>query len=254
MALKDNKTGMSISFLLVYCAFKLGCIMKIALLEDDPQQAELVNTWLTEAGHTVMHQANGKSFLKAFTADIFDLAILDWELPDQTGIDVLRNLRVVQKQNLPVFFTTQRDTEEDIVNALTTGADDYLIKPLRKAELLARLEAIRRRAGIESAEDILRIGNVEVDTIKNEIRVDGETVKATQKEFGIAVEFFKNEGQVLSREYLLKQVWGVKADINTRTVDMHVSRVRRSLKINPEMGYRITTIFQHGYRLEKVSA
>jgi DNA-binding response OmpR family regulator len=204
-----------------------GCIVKIALLEDDPQQA--------------------------FKADVFDLAILDWELPDQTGIDVLRQLRVLQKQNLPVFFTTQRDAEEDIVNALNTGADDYLIKPLRRAELLARLEATRRRAGIESADDVLRVGNVEVDTLKNEIRVDGEVVKSTQKEFGIALALFKNEGQVLSREYLLKQVWGVNADINTRTVDMHVSKVRRSLKINPEMGYRITTIFQHGYRLEKVS-
>jgi DNA-binding response OmpR family regulator len=226
--------------------------MKIALLEDNLQQAELVSMWLHEAGHTVMHKADGKSFLKALKTDIFDLAILDWELPDQTGIDVLRHLRIVQKQTLPVFFTTQRDAEEDIVNALTTGADDYLIKPLRKAELLARLEATRRRAGIECADAILKIANIEVDTQKNEIRIDGEVIKSTQKEFGIALELFKNEGQVLSREYLLRQVWGVNADINTRTVDMHVSRVRRSLKINPEIGYRITTIFQHGYRLEKV--
>ncbi|MFT6029472.1 MAG: DNA-binding response OmpR family regulator [Oleiphilaceae bacterium] len=228
--------------------------MKIALLEDDPQQAELVCTWLLEAGHTVMHQANCKSFLKAFKADVFDLAILDWELPDQTGIDVLRQLRVVQKQNLPVLFTTQRDAEEDIVNALNNGADDYLIKPLRKAELMARIEAARRRAGIGSTEDVMTVGNVEVDSLKKEIRVDGEVVKSTQKEFGIALELFKNEGKVLSREYLLKQVWGVNAEINTRTVDMHVSRVRRSLKISPDMGYRITTIFQHGYRLEKVQS
>ena len=227
--------------------------MKIALLEDDPQQAELVCKWLIDAGHTVVHRADGKSFLQAFIADIFDLAILDWELPDQTGIDVLRQLRVVQKQNLPVFFATQRDAEEDIVNALNNGSDDYLIKPLRQAELLARIESTRRRLNINGENDILRMGNVEIDTLKKEIRVDGSLVKSTQKEFGIAVEFFKNEGQVLSREYLLKQVWGVNAAINTRTVDMHVSRVRRSLKISPEMGYRITTIFQHGYRLEKVS-
>lgn len=228
--------------------------MNIALLEDDPQQAELVSSWLLEAGHTVMHGANGKSFLKMFKANIFDLAILDWELPDQTGIDVLRQLRIAHKQTLPVLFTTQRDAEEDIVNALNSGADDYLIKPLRKAELLARIEASRRRAGIKSTDDVLKIGNIEVDTLKHEIRVEGEVIKSTLKEFGIALELFKNEGQVLSREYLLKQVWGVNVDINTRTVDMHVSRVRRSLNISPEMGYRITTIFQHGYRLEKVSA
>lgn len=227
--------------------------MKIALLEDNPQQSELVSSWLTEDGHEVMHGADGKTFLKLFKANLFDLAILDWELPDQTGVDVLRQLRVVLKQTIPVIFATQRDAEEDIVNALSNGADDYLIKPLRRAELMARIEAVRRRAGIETSEDILKIANIEVDNLKKEIRVNGEVIKSTQKEFGIAYEFLKNEGQVLSREYLLKQVWGVNADINTRTVDMHVSRVRRSLNINPEMGYRITTIFQHGYRLEKVS-
>ncbi len=227
--------------------------MKIALLEDDPQQAELVSNWLKDAGFSVMHEANGKSFLKSFKGDVFDLAILDWELPDQTGIDVLRQLRVVQKQNLPVIFTTQRDAESDIVNALNNGADDYLIKPLRQAELMARIEAARRRAGIQTAQDVLTIANIDVDTLKKEIRIDGAVVKTTQKEFGIAYELFKHEGQVLSREYLLKQVWGVNADINTRTVDMHVSKVRRCLNISPEMGYRITTIFQHGYRLEKVA-
>ncbi len=225
--------------------------MKIALLEDNPQQAELVCSWLTEARHTVTHKLNGKTFLYAFKKEIFDLAIIDWELPDQTGLDVLRHLRVIQKQNLPVLFTTQRDSEEDIVSALTSGADDYLIKPLRKAELLARIEAIRRRAGIVGSEDILNLGDIEIDTIKNEIRVAGDIVKVTQKDFGIAVELIKNLGTVLSREYLLKKIWGLDAPLNTRTVDVHVSRVRRSLKITPDMGYRITTIFQHGYRLEK---
>lgn len=226
--------------------------MKIALLEDDPKQAELVSSWLAEAGHDVTHHPTGKAFLKAFKKDVFDLAILDWEVPEQSGIEVLRQLRVAQKQALPIFFTTQRDSEEDIVNALTNGADDYLIKPLRQAELLARIEAIRRRAGIASPTDIITFAGIEVDTLKQEIRIAGEAVKVTHKEFGIAFELFKNQGQVLSREYLLKKVWGVDADINTRTVDMHVSRVRRILKISPEMGYRITTIFQHGYRLEKV--
>ncbi len=225
--------------------------MKIALLEDDPQQAELVSSWLTESGHTVTHRLEGRTFLKTFKTEIFDLAILDWELPDQTGLDVLRNLRVVQKQSLPILFTTQRDSEEDIVSALTSGADDYLIKPLRKAELLARIEAVRRRAGIISSEDILTLGAIEIDTIKNEIRISGTAVKVTHKDFGIAFELVKNVGTVLSREYLLQTVWGVGAAINTRTVDVHISRVRRSLKITPDMGYRITTIFQHGYRLEK---
>lgn len=227
--------------------------MKIALLEDNPQQAELVIQWLEEAGFSVDHNSDGRSFLKAFKKDLFDMAILDWELPDQSGIDVLRQLRVAQNQSLPILFTTQRDAEEDIVNALSNGADDYLIKPLRRGELLARIEAARRRAGIARDEDVYTFANIEIDAPKREIKVAGEAIKVTPKDFGIALELAKHEGQVLSREYLLKQVWGVDAEINTRTVDMHVSRVRRSLNINPDMGYRITTIFQHGYRLEKIS-
>jgi DNA-binding response OmpR family regulator len=226
--------------------------MHIALLEDNPQQAELVVKWLTDAGFEVSHQADGRSFLNSFRKNVFDLAILDWELPDQTGIDVMRQLRVVQQHTLPIIFTTQRDAEEDIVNALMNGADDYLIKPLRKAELLARIEAARRRAGISQNDDILTLGNITIDTKAQTINIDGSPVKITPKEFGIALQFVKHEGQVLSREYLLQQVWGVDAEIHTRTVDMHVSKVRRNLNINPDMGYRITTIFQHGYRLEKV--
>lgn len=226
--------------------------MKIALLEDNTEQAELLMKWLTEAGISVEHRSDGRSFLKAFKSDVFDMAILDWELPDQTGIDVLRQLRVQQEQTLPIIFTTQRDSEQDIVNALNTGADDYLIKPLRREELLARIEAARRRAGIAKATDVLTLGNIELNSVDKLVKVDGEPVKITPKEFGIAAELLAHEGQVLSREYLLKKVWGVNADIHTRTVDMHVSRVRRNLNINPDMGYRITTIFQHGYRLEKV--
>lgn len=227
--------------------------MKIAFLEDNPQQAELVIQWLEEAGFSVNHCTDGRSFLKAFKKDLFDMAILDWELPDQSGIDILRQLRVAQNQSLPVLFATQRDAEQDIVNALTNGADDYLVKPLRRAELLARIEAARRRAGIARDQDVFRIANIEIDANKREIRLDGEHVKVTPKDFGIALELAKHEGQVLSREYLLKKIWGVDADINTRTVDMHVSRVRRSLNITPDIGYRITTIFQHGYRLEKIA-
>lgn len=227
--------------------------MKVALLEDDPQQAKLVCDWLSEAGLTVAHHADGRSLLKAFKKELFDMAVLDWELPDQSGIDVLRQLRVVQKQTLPILFTTQRDDESDIVMALSNGADDYLVKPLRKAEMLARIEAMRRRAGISSTKDVLQLGEIKINAINQEITLAGEPVKVTPKDFGIAWELISNQGQVLSREYLLKKVWGVDADIHTRTVDMHVSRIRRSLNINPDMGYRITTIFQHGYRLEKVA-
>ena len=229
--------------------------MKVALLEDNAEQAELVSRWLNERDISVNHHPDCRSFLDAFRKDLFDLAILDWELPDQTGIDVLRQLRVVQGQTLPIIFTTQRDAGEDIVLALNSGADDYLVKPLRKAELLARIDVARRRSGMtNTVDDTLSLGSVTINTTTKEVLVQGDVVKLTPKEYGVAVALLQHVGQILSREYLLQHIWGVNAEINTRTVDMHISRVRRSLNINPEMGYRITTIFQHGYRLEKVEA
>ncbi len=225
--------------------------MKIALLEDNAEQAELVTTWLTDASYQVCHFEEGKIFLKEILCTPFDMAILDWELPGMSGLEVLQTMRNVQQQALPVLFCTQRESEDDIVKALRSGADDYLVKPLRKAELLARLDAVRRRAGIASPGDMLTLGPIEIDTAKSEIRIDGVPVKVTQKDFGIAMEFAQNLGKILSRDYLLRAVWGLDVDIHTRTVDVHVSRVRRKLKISPEIGYRIKNIFQHGYRLEK---
>ncbi len=227
--------------------------MNIGFLEDDPEQARLICAWLVSAGHQVEHRDRGSDFIEACRQNAFDIAILDWELPDQTGIDVLQTLRKKDKHGLPILFTTQRDTEEDVVTALNAGADDYLIKPLRQGELMARLEAMRRRAGIESPTDIITLGPIKIDKRSQTVYLDDKPVKVTQKDFDLAVHLLSNMGKVLSREFLLKSVWGVEAGLNTRTVDVHVSRLRRSLKINPDMGYRIKTIYQHGYRLEKVN-
>ena len=226
--------------------------MKIGLLEDDASQAELVISWLEQDGHEVVHEPLAKKFLALAEHEAFDMVILDWELPDGTGIDVLRTLRNVQKNTFPVLFTTQRDAEHDIVKALNSGADDYLIKPLRQLELVARLDVMRRRAGISSPQDIITAGPIVIDTREQTISVDGEIVKVTQKDYDLAVFLFNNGGKILSRDYLLKMVWGVDSSLNTRTVDMHVSRLRRTLNINPDMGYCIKTIYQHGYRLEVV--
>lgn len=225
--------------------------MKIAILEDDQQQAELVCSWLTQAGYAVTHRSRGDSFLHQLEVELFDMALLDWELPDQSGMDVLRSIRA-KELVLPVIFATQRDSENDIVEALNNGADDYLVKPLRQAELMARIEAVWRRAGVNPAIDQLSMGPIRIDLHTRTILVNEIPVKVTQKDFDVAVCLISNQGKVLSREYLLKEVWGVDAKLNTRTVDVHVSRVRRSLGINPDMGYCIRTVYQHGYRLEKI--
>jgi DNA-binding response OmpR family regulator len=118
---------------------------RIAILEDDPAQAELLQSWLKEAGFSYQLYTNGKSLTRALKNESFDLMILDWELPDTTGVEIVRHIRDTINWHIPVLFTTNRDSEEDIVTALEAGADDYLIKPLPKAETFARLNALSRR-------------------------------------------------------------------------------------------------------------
>jgi len=118
--------------------------MRIAILEDDPSQLELFSHWLTLAGHQPLPFERGAAFLSAIHQEQFEMLILDWNLPDATGIDILRQLR--EKSKVPVLFCTARDDRDDVVKALNEGADDYLIKPLRRMELLARIESVARRA------------------------------------------------------------------------------------------------------------
>ncbi len=226
--------------------------MKIALLEDDAAQAKMVCFWLVEAGHEVVHYERGGALLDEFSQRHFDFLIFDWQLPDRDGIDVLTVVRRQYDQQIPILFTTQRDSEQDIVRALEQGADDYLVKPLRQAELLARVIALGRRAGVGQETSKIQVGEIVIDKTHADVTVNGNPAKLTDKEFQLALCLLENEGRLLSREYLLKQIWGVEASLNTRTVDIHVSRVRRELKIGPEMGYRIKTVYQHGYRFEKI--
>jgi DNA-binding response OmpR family regulator len=148
-------------------------------------------------------------------------------------------------------FTTARAREEDIVQALSSGADDYLIKPLRQNELMARLSALWRRAGNHRAKS-LQLGPIELDLVNQQARLDGEAIKLTPTEFSLATCMVSRVGQLLSREFLLKEVWGVDACIDTRTVDMHVCRLRKLLQIGPEAGLCINTVYRHGYRLEQL--
>ena len=226
--------------------------MRIGYLEDDPSQAELVTSWLKADGHDVLHADGGEKFIKALRDNPVDLFILDWQLPDMEGPDVLVRIRESLGLKAPVIFATQRDSEQDIVSALNAGADDYVRKPLSKGELLARVDAIARRAGIVGGQSMIEVGSITINTEDETISVDNNPVKMTPKDYKVALCLLKNIGKMLSREYLLREVWGIDAPLNTRTVDVHVSRVRRSLNLVPENGYCVKTIYQHGYRLERV--
>ncbi|MBA3979124.1 MAG: DNA-binding response regulator [Alcanivorax sp.] len=227
--------------------------MRIAYLEDDTAQADLVQHMLAEAGHSCMHCTNGREFMVQMRRETFDLLLLDWEVPDMSGREVLSELRA-SGNAVPVLFATQRDDEASIVGALSQGADDYMVKPVRQAELLARITALGRRAGVGEVvqQAVQEVGPWSIDRARRVITLDGEPAKLTDKDFELASYLFQNIGKLMSRAHLLEKVWGIMSAIESRTVDVHISRIRRSLEIRPERGYRIKTIYQHGYRLEPV--
>jgi len=223
--------------------------MNVILLEDDPAQADLLKSWLAESGHQCEHAGTGEEFIARLDRSDFDLLVLDWELPDTTGIEVLKIIRSTINWHVPILFVTQRDAEDDIVQALSCGADDYMVKRASKAEFLARINALSRRLG--SAELEAEFGQYKFNLENKTVTMGEEDVRLTAREFEVAHYLFQRAGRLVSREQLLRDVWRVTG-VNTRTVDVHVSRVRKRLAISPENGFRIKTVYQHGYRLEQV--
>ena len=187
----------------------------------------------------------------ALNTESFDVIMLDWEVPDMSGFEVLQWIRENLDWSCPVIFITQRDQEEDVVKAFEAGADDYMAKPINRAEMLARINAIHRRNNPpDENETILDIPPYVIDLKKRKIVCDAVEIDLTQKEYELALFILRNVGKVLSRGYLLERVWGRNPDINTRTVDTHVSRLRRKLNFTKENGWKLTSVYQHGYRLE----
>ncbi|MDX5151606.1 MAG: response regulator transcription factor [Acidiferrobacterales bacterium] len=229
--------------------------MRIALLEDDKDQAALVNLWLEGAGHEVKIYPTGREFQKAVARDSYDLLVLDWILPDINGDEVLKWVRETVDWPIPVLFMTQRDAEEDVVHILELGADDYMSKPVSQAVLIARINALGRRARPRNEnEQTTDYGAYNLDPKTHTVSVNGEAIELTSREFDLAWFLFRNSGRVLSRGHILEAVWGSSPDLNTRTVDTHISRLRKKLNISEENGWRLKAIYQHGYRLESLNS
>ena len=228
--------------------------MRIALLEDDIDQATLLRQWLESAEHTVNHFEDAAEFLRATHYESFDLFILDWLLPESSGLTVLKEVRERHATHPPVLFVTVRDDERYIVRALEAGADDYMIKPVRRSETLARINALLRRS-VGTVEAPIDAPPYQFDLEHHQVRLHDEIVSLTPREFELAAFLFRRAGQIVSRNHLLESVWGTgHAALNTRTVDTHISRLRKKLHIVPENGWTLASIYQHGYRLEATEA
>jgi len=228
--------------------------VRIAILEDDPDQLALLRRWISDDGHDVHGWLSGREAMKQAGRESFDLFMLDWQVPDVSGAEVLKWLRANVSKTVPVLFVTVRDSEQDIVFALENGADDYMVKPVRRQELIARVRALLRRAYPVEEQKQLSFPPFEIDIQRSEVRKNGSKIDLTPKEFELTVTLFRNMGRLLSRGHLQETVWGRSADLATRTVDTHVSQVRKKLDLKPESGYRVVPVYNYGYRLERLDA
>ena len=230
--------------------------MRIALLEDDEHIAKLICLWIEEEGHHCSIFGDGRQMINALKGDSFDLLLLDWMVPEIDGEGVLVWARENLSWRIPIVFLTMRDNEEDIVKILSLGADDYITKPVRHREMMARITALARRSNVlgteKVKEDELHFGPYDINLKNNTVSRNNDSIKLTQKEFELVLFLFRNLGRIVSRGHMLESVWGHNQDINTRNADTHISRIRNKLGLVPENGWRISAIYHHGYRLEQV--
>lgn len=227
--------------------------MNVAILDDDAYQRQLLTLLVETGGHVASGFERGADLMQALERRSFDVLLLDWVMPAMSGADVLAALGAQPALDLPVIVVTSRDAEVDVVSALRHGADDYIVKPPKGMELLARMEAVSRRARSGRAAPI-RAGRFEIDLDRRTISLEGRTIDLTQKEFDLAVYFFQHPGTLLSRTRLLEKVWGISSELDTRTVDTHASRLRRKLGLDTASGWRLLPVYGFGYRLEPVDA
>ncbi|TCW87230.1 DNA-binding response regulator [Burkholderia sp. SRS-46] len=226
--------------------------MIVAILEDIVTQAGVVAGWLNKAGYDTEVRHDGDSFVELVRTQRVDVLLLDWDVPGKSGIDVMRWARESFADALPIIMMTQHDGENDIVFGLNSGADDYLIKPLRERELVARVNAQARKYYPETQRaKVVEVGKFALDTSAHAATVDGAAVDLSQREFDLALMLFESVGRIVSKDMMIKRIWGVVDRKYDATLATYVSKLRSSLGLRPKNGLVITTVYNYGYRLER---
>jgi DNA-binding response OmpR family regulator len=216
----------------------------IVVVDDEPNIADLVDMYLARDGYRVLKAPSGEAGLQAVKDHRPRLVVLDVGLPDIDGLEVCKRLRATSQ--VPVIFLTARDSEVDRVVGLELGGDDYLTKPFSPAELVARVKAVLRRVDGGPAPEVVQCGSAAIDVGRREVRVDGEPVEFTTKEFDLLRYLAERPGLAMSRQQILDGVWGFDWYGDARTVDVHIAQVRKKLGDTVE----IKTVRGVGYRLE----
>lgn len=213
--------------------------MNVLVAEDEVAIRDLLEINLSLAGYNVLTAKDGDEARNIFEKEKIDLVLLDVMMPKIDGFELIKYIK-----NVPVIFITAKNSVLDKVKGLKLGADDYIVKPFESIELLARIEAVLRR--YNKNENIITIKNLEIDLLKHIVKLDGEIIELTLKEFDLLNLFICNKNIALTREQILDKVWGFNYIGETRTVDIHVQRLREKLKLRDN----IKTVFKVGYRFE----
>ncbi|MBU1359710.1 MAG: response regulator transcription factor [Gammaproteobacteria bacterium] len=231
---------------------------RVLIVEDDAHIAELLRMHLHDEGYRVEHAADGTEGMRQLEKGDWDALVLDLMLPGVDGLEICRRARAMTRYT-PIIITSARSSEVHRILGLELGADDYLAKPFSVLELVARVRALLRRtdalsrnARMDSGH--LELGNLRIDPIAREVRVDGKPVDLTPREFDLLFFFARHPGKVFSRLDLLNQVWGYQHDGYEHTVNTHINRLRMKVEANPAEPRRILTVWGRGYKLSGTSS
>jgi two-component system, OmpR family, phosphate regulon response regulator PhoB len=219
----------------------------ILVVEDEAALAELLRYNLEAAGHTVTTCGSGEDGEALLAEERFDLIVLDWMLPGVSGIELCRRLRARDEtKTLPILMLTARGEEADRVRGLTTGADDYVVKPFSISELMARVKALLRRASPDLIADTLSFDDIVLDRIAHRVTRGGRELRLGPTEYKLILYFLENKGRVLTRQQLIDGVWGRDGDVDERTIDVHIGRLRKAILRDDETD-PIRTVRGGGY-------
>ena len=228
---------------------------RILLVDDDTALSEMVGMTLESGGYDVVYCADGTHALQAFTINQPELVLLDLMLPGMDGIEICRRIRAIS--DVPIIMLTARSDTQDVVAGLEAGADDYVAKPFKNRELMARVRTRLRRVSDVAAnaeppkdtpKDKLRIGDIDIDVLAHEARRAGQVVPLTPLEFDLVVTLAREPWKVFTREELLERVWGYQHSADNRLVNVHVQRLRAKVELDPEHPKVVITVRGVGYR------